>query len=552
MKNIYTIILALATAINLQAQTPTWLWANRAGGVASEEGTAITVDVLGNTYITGVFSGPTCSFGTTTLTNVSFTDVFIAKYDASANLVWAKSAGGLGYDQSTSIAVDTSGNVFVTGFFNSSTITFDTITLSTNAGYDMFIAKYNSNGSIIWAKNIGGASADYSNSISVDSIGNSFITGYFKSASIQFGSTTLLNSTFAGSNYFVAKYNSFGNPVWAKAAVSGNVTGNSIKLGNNGNIFATGFFSGTAIFDTITKNSIGSKDIFTSKYDSLGNVVWVKSIGGTNEEISYGISTDGYNNSYITGFFKSLNVTVGTTTFTNSGAPDGDVLTVKYNNTGNVVWAKKGGNYSNALGLAIATDVIGNSYVTGNYRSGPLTFGSIVLNGPVSMTSVGDLFVVKYDPSGTPLWARNLLSSTGARGSGIALDNTGNCYLTGFFEDVTLAFDNTTLTNVGSQGSMEIFVGKLGPSSSVGIPQVNILDEFTLFPNPSTGIIFINLNNDSFSEITITNILGELIYKTITKTQQIELDLTNQPNGVYLIKMIDKNTNVTSKKIIKQ
>lgn len=90
MKNIYTIILALATAINLQAQTPTWLWANRAGGVASEEGTAITVDVLGNTYITGVFSGPTCSFGTTTLTNVSFTDVFIAKYDASANLVWAK------------------------------------------------------------------------------------------------------------------------------------------------------------------------------------------------------------------------------------------------------------------------------------------------------------------------------------------------------------------------------------------------------------------------------------------------------------------------------
>lgn len=150
-----------------------------------------------------------------------------------------------------------------------------------------------------------------------------------------------------------------------------------------------------------------------------------------------------------------------------------------------MVWAKKGGNYSNALGLAIATDVIGNSYVTGNYRSGPLTFGSIVLNGPVSMTSVGDLFVVKYDPSGTPLWARNLLSSTGARGSGIALDNTGNCYLTGFFEDVTLAFDNTTLTNVGSQGSMEIFVGKLGPSSSVGIPQVNILDEFTLFPNPS-------------------------------------------------------------------
>ncbi|MES2566837.1 MAG: SBBP repeat-containing protein [Bacteroidota bacterium] len=552
MKTIYTLILLLANTISLQAQTPTWLWANRAGGVSSDEGSAITVDVLGNTYITGVFSAPSCSFGTTTLTNVSFTDVFIAKYDASSNLVWAKSAGGLGYDKSTSIAVDTSGNVYVTGYFNSSTITFDTITLTTTAGYDMFIAKYNSNGNILWAKNIGGASADYSNSISVDSIGNSFITGYFRSASIQFGSTTLFNTATGGSNYFVAKYNSLGSPVWAKAAVSGNVTGNSIKSGNNGSLFVTGFFSGTATFDTITKTSIGSKDIFTAKYDALGNVAWVKSIGGLNEEISYGISTDGYNNSYVTGYFKSIYVTVGTTTFTNSGAPDGDVLTVKYNNAGNVVWAKKVDNYSNALGLAIATDVIGNSYVTGNYLGSPLTFGSIVLNGPSAMTNVGDLFVVKYDPSGTPLWARNLLSTIGARGSGIAIDNVGNCYLTGFFDDATLAFDNTTLANVGNLGEMEIFVGKLGPSSTVGIHQVDILNELTLFPNPSSGILFINLNNNSFAEIAITNILGELIYKTTTKTQQTEIDLRTEPIGIYLIKMTDENKNVTSKKIIKQ
>ena len=552
MKKLYSILVIVLT-INLQAQTPTWLWANRAGGMSSEEATAIAVDATGNTYITGFFSSPTCSFSTTSLTNASFTDIFIAKYDAASNLVWAKSAGGLGDERGTSIAVDTSGNVYVTGYFNSSSITFDTITLGSTAGIEMFIAKYNSTGNVVWAKKAGGSSADYANSISVDANGRSLVTGYFKSSSISFGSTTLLNpnSMTGGYNYFIAKYDTLGNPLWAKSAVGSLIAGNSIKTNNQGNIFVTGAFTGNVTIDTISKTSNGSKDIFTAKYDTSGNVIWVKTFGGSNEDISNAISTDASGNSYITGYFKSYSMVVGSTTLTNSGIPDGDVFIVKYDAAGNTMWAKKALNYSNDMGLAIAADATGNAYVSGYYNGSSLTFGSITLNSAAATTAVGDLFVVKYNTTGTPLWAKNLVASTGARGHGIALDASGNCYLTGFFEDVSLQFDNITLTNASSAGQREIFVGKIGNSITVGLAENNSIDRVGIFPNPTSGSITIDLTTDSSFEIVILNMIGEIVYKT-TSAQSISIDLSSQVKGMYFVKITDKNNFTTNKKIIIQ
>jgi len=554
MKKLYLIILLLALTLNLHAQTPSWIWAKSAGGIFSEEATSIAVDALGNTYITGFFTSPTCTFGSTTLTNISFADIFIAKYDTLANLVWVKSAGGLADDKSKSIAVDTSGNVYITGYFNSATITFDTVTLATTFGNDMFIAKYNASGNVVWAKNAGGTGGDYSNSIAVDASGNSFITGYFNSANIQFGSTTLVNpnSSSGGYNYFVAKYDTIGNPVWAKAALGANVTGNSIKLNAAGNIYVSGFFMGSATFDTIAKNSNGSKDIFTAKYDTFGNAIWVKSIGGINEEIGNAISIDANDNSYVTGYFNSLSVIVGGTTLTNNGAPNGDVLIIKYDETGNVMWAKKALNYSNDMGLAIAADALGNSFVSGYYNGSSLIFGSIALNAAAATTSVGDLFVVKYNTAGTPLWAKNLVASTGARGHSIALDAAGNCYLTGFFEDVSLPFDNITLLNGGSQGQREVFVGKIGTSTSVGLIEKTENNVVVLYPNPTCGNLIININTTSKTQIEILNLLGECMYKTTTISQQTSVDLSQFVKGIYVVKTTDINKNVMNKKIVLQ
>jgi hypothetical protein len=544
-------ILFIVLTINLQAQTPTWLWAKDAGGTNSEEGTAIAVDAIGNTYITGFFASLTCPFGTTSLTNVGFNDIFIAKYDPASNLVWVKSAGGSGDDKPTGIAVDTSGNVYITGYFSSSTITFDTITFASNAGTDLFIAKYNSVGNVVWAKKAGGATGDFSNSIVVDASGNSLITGYFKSASISFGSTTLLNpySTSGGSNYFIAKYNALGNPIWAKAANGGAVIGNNIKTNNIGEIFVIGSFLGNVAFDTISKTSNGSKDVFVTKYDTTGNAIWVKTFGGSNEDVGNAISTDLAGNSYITGYSKSISMAVGSTTLSNNGSPNGDVFIVKFDATGNIIWAKKAVGYSNDVGLAIAADATGNSYLSGYYNGSPITFGTITLNSAFSTTTTGDLFVVKYNTAGTALWAKNLVASTGAKGNGIALDAANNCYLTGFYEDVTLQFDNITLTNAGNQGIRDIFVGKIGNTSTVGLSENNKLNDVTVFPNPTTGRITIALNSASKVDIEILNIVGEIIYKATAK-QMLTVDLTAQAKGIYFVKVTEGNRIVTNRKII--
>ncbi|MEK7263262.1 MAG: SBBP repeat-containing protein [Bacteroidota bacterium] len=133
---------------------------------------------------------------------------------------WAKRARGGGYDYGKGIATDENGNCYVTGYFNSSTITFGSVMLTNtdNSGSsDMYLVKYDSSGNVLWANCAGGYSADYGNSIATDGNGNCYVTGYFWSPTITFGSVTLINAN-SFSDMFVVKYDSNGNVVWAKRA----------------------------------------------------------------------------------------------------------------------------------------------------------------------------------------------------------------------------------------------------------------------------------------------------------------------------------------------
>ena len=123
---LFTIVGFLFFIINTSsAQAPDWQWAKSAGESSNDEATSVAVDLFGNTYVTGWFDSPSITFGLTTLTNVGAYDVFVVKYNSSGNVLWAKSAGGTSYDAASSIAVDAVGNVYVAGYFTSPTITFD-------------------------------------------------------------------------------------------------------------------------------------------------------------------------------------------------------------------------------------------------------------------------------------------------------------------------------------------------------------------------------------------------------------------------------------------
>jgi hypothetical protein len=450
------VVLILLWFQQAQSQDMPFDWTKQAGGTNFEEGNRIATDGSGNIYVIGNFWG-TATFGSTTFTSSGFDDIFIAKLDASGNFLWAKQAGGFDSDEGLGITVDGSGNVFVTGYFYT-TATFGSTTLTSVGHSAVFIAKLNASGNFLWAKQGGGSGQNFGYDIALDGSGNIYVIGDFSNTA-TFGSTTFTST--GGMDLFIAKLNASGNFVWAKQAGGLDgldyVHGHAIAVDGSGKIFLTGHFTGTAMYGSTTLNSNpdgygdSSIDIFIAKLDASGNFLWAKQAGGSDDDLVGGIAVDGSGNVFVTGYFWSAS-TFGTTTLTSSGS--GDIYIVKLDASGNFLWAKQAGGTSGDDGRGIAVDGSGNSFVTG-YFNGTATFGSTIL------TSVGSsaVFIAKLNASGNFLRAKQAGGSEGAVGSGIAVDGSGNVFVTGYFYG-TSTFGSTTLTSAGYQ---DVFVTKLKP-----------------------------------------------------------------------------------------
>ena len=233
-----------------------YMWAKRMGGNGSDMGNSIAVDAAGNVYTTGFFwstvdfdPGP----GVANLTSGGYADIFVSKLDSNGNYVWAKSMAGTGTrdDYGNSITLDASGYLYITGYFEN-TVDFDpgagVANLTSAGGTDFFVSKLDNNGNYVWAKNIGGTSNDEGKSITIDAAGNIYTTGSFI-GTVDFdpgsGATTLSSS--GGNNVFVSKLDNNGDYIWAKSFKG--TKGYSIAIDGAGNVYTTGYFSGTGDFD---------------------------------------------------------------------------------------------------------------------------------------------------------------------------------------------------------------------------------------------------------------------------------------------------------------
>ncbi|MEO8149430.1 MAG: SBBP repeat-containing protein [Bacteroidia bacterium] len=511
------------------AQAPGWDWAKSAGGIYSDIGNGIATDANGNVYVTGRFSG-TITFGSTTLTYVGGDDIFIVKYDGNGNVLWAKSAGGTFNDEGTCISTDAGGNIYVSGFFQSPSLTFGSTTLSNSGGSDIFIVKYDGNGNVLWAKSTGGTDTERGNGIATTANGNVYITGLFNSTSIAFGSTTLTNANAGIMDVFIAKYDGSGNELWAESAGGTDADiGFAIASDASGDVYITGYFaSSTITFGSTTLSIVGAgADIFIVKYDAGGNVLWAKQAGDFSIDIGYGIATDAAGNVYVTGYFGSASITFGSTTLTNTSFGN-DIFTVKYDGSGNVLWAKSAGGTGNEVGQRITTDPGGNVYVTGDFQSSAITFGSTTL----SNTGQEDIFIVKYDGNGNVPWAVSAGGTSGEGGQSIATNSSGNVYVTGYFVSPSITFGSTTLTNVNGT---DFFVAKL--SSTTGIAEQNPNNGVTLYPNPATDYLTIKTGINKKQVITITDITGKIIYTTTTLSDKTIINTKDFSQGVYAVQV---------------
>lgn len=355
------------------------IWAKSFGGNFDDNASSITRDGSGNIYVAGTFISPTLVCGTTTLTNSGFGDFFVVKLDANGNFIWAKNFGDGGSNHANAIAADVSGNVFIAGNYNNATLTLGTYTLNGNGNDDAFVTKLDPSGSVMWAHSFGDNLADVSNGITTDASGNVFMTGFYKSAQLAAGTSTLNNSSPATADLFIIKLNNSG--VVLNSTNVGDMldeVGTGIASDNSGNIILTGYYlSPTLTVGTSTLSNYGNRDVLVIKADNNCNIIWAQGGGGSSDDYGYGIATDAVGRCYVNGHNHSFFATFGTHTLTIGGVGDG--FLVAYDASGNALWADGVGGGGDDGWNALSCDVAGNIYCAGYFASSSVSLGATTL-----------------------------------------------------------------------------------------------------------------------------------------------------------------------------
>lgn len=565
MKKIILFINCLLCFAFINAQVPSFEWAKSVGDTLNDYGKSIICDPSGNVYSTGSFSGIVDfdpGAGVYNLTSAGNFDVYILKLDNAGNFIWAKSVGGVSSDLGASIALDAFGNIYITGEFtgvadfNPGPSLFN---LTSGFSYtDIFILKLDASGNLVWAKGVGSSSIDHGFSISVDVSGNVYTTGQFVLTADFDPNGGVFNLTSVGSfDIFILKLDALGNFVWAKnIGGSASDCANSIAIDALGNIYTTGYFIGAVDFNPnlglFNITSLGSYDMYILKLDALGNFVWAKNIGGgSSTASSRSIKLDIYGNIYTTGFFGNTVDFDPGAAVSNLTALSGDVFISKLDASGNFVWAKSIGGVASDEGSSIDVDPSGNVYTTG-YFQGTADFDPGAGVYSLSFVSSQDVFVLKLDTSGNFVWAEKFGGYSGDYGQSIALDASNNVYTTGWFGAV-VDFDPTVgFDSIASFGGNDIFIHKLSQPPT-GINEEINFNNISIYPNPNNGTFNISFSSQiKNASIEVCNYLGALVYKQEIVNQENSIELSNQANGLYFVKVMTENKIVGMGKIVKQ
>lgn len=402
--------------------------------------------------------------------------VLLPHLSTAQTLLWAKGTGGPDFDEGRSIAIDTAGNVYTTGYFQG-IVDFDpgpgTFNLTSAGMSDVFISKSDVNGNFVWAKAMGGTGSDQGSSIAVDAAGNVYSTGRFQgTADFDPGQGTFpLTAVGSSDQIFLSKLNANGEFVWAKA-MGGTFAAESFSIAVDAakNVYTTGNFRGTVDFDpgpgTFNLTAEGTSDIFLLKLNGDGDFIWAKSFiaaPGSGQGLS--IAVDAAENVYSTGHFDdTTDFDPGPGTFHLAPLGVEDIFISKLDPNGDFVWAKAMGGAGSDQGLSIAVDAMGNVYTTGFFRQtvdfdpGANTF---------NLTSAGreDIFISKLDTNGDFIWAI-AMGGTGADfGQSIAVDAAGNVYSTGSFGETADLDPGPGTANFTASGPNDVFLSQLDPDA---------------------------------------------------------------------------------------
>jgi hypothetical protein len=534
-------ILFLLLPVAVFAQKPVW----QSVFVSQSEGGAVKcIDMIysqhGNIYIAGYFDQQ-LTLADTSVWSIGGQDVFVAKMDSNFNLEWLRIIGGPGDDGGYGLAMTSTGNLVLSGFFNDS-IQIDGNQYLSNGEDDVFLISITGFGQIDWIKTAGGIGMDFpGRGVTIDDDDNIYLTGYFghNGHSPPFQLTAYFDSVkvtaVRGADIFLAKYSSSGMLVWVITA-GGKYSdmGREVSVEKD-KIYVTGDFTDPWIEFGSTK--LYSKegpfqDMFVACYDTAGNFLWARGAGNKNPVGGTSVAVDSAYHCFVTGTYFDDNLNFGG----NYNLPtigDFDIFIARYDSSGNFNWAKSIGGGSTDLAGYLEIDTVGNLYASGIYGY------NAVFGDDTAFGLRRDVFVTKLTTTGDFQWVAT------AEGAGVEfiysllVHNEDEIYVAGSFDSPTLTFGNITVHNAGDRN---FFIAKLGPdSSSTGIKDQTVSDKVKVYPNPANdgSEVTVQFTPRRFHTMVIHDLKGREIMRTeiSPSASSSAVDVSGWSKGIYFIRL---------------
>jgi len=528
-----------ALTIRANAQAPAWLWATNAGDNSYDEAYTVALDPSGNIYVGGYFN--TYIFD---LPHSQGQDAFLAIFDPDGTLAWTGGISDTGTERITNIAFDKLGNYYIMGFFDGNQLDIcneHLVNPNPNA-FEIFLAKFDSQHNCVWVRQAEGSDQDTPAGLAVDSIGNCYITGYFNSTTLTFGSEVLTNSGGSNTDLFVAKYGPDGTLLWARSAVG--KTGSfelskSIAIDKLGNSYITGYFNcDTLKFDAIALKKVSNINMFTAKFAPNGAALWAMRANCNGDSYGYAVTIDAESNLFVTGSFKN-NLQIGDTTLISAGSRD--VFIAKYSPVSAVLWASSAGSTNDDEPSAVVTDELGYCYLTGFFNSPSIDFGTGLLANN-SNAGLGDIFVMEYDAYGFPVWAKSIGGLTNDYPNAIIPDESRNFIIAATLGSTSITIGDTTLYNAGT---VDALIVKSANTPATGISDVAVSPAIKVYPNPARDYVLVNAMENTI--IGIYDLKGQLCRSVVSSAAETRVDISGLRPGIYVIITGNEKSSATYK-----
>jgi hypothetical protein len=452
------------------------IWASKITGTDIEVN-GIGLDSFGNSYICGIFKTSVTfrlSVGTITLTGTGNVDAFVAKYDANGNAIWARGATSPSYDYAYDMAVDDSGSVYISynmGASGNINLGGTSVPVSTNGG-DFFLVKYSNSGTQLWNRHFTSSATNRCFAIELDGLGHLSLAGY-ANCDMDLGSgVAYVNGAY------IASFDLNGDFIWAQSFGGSATKVNDLVVDENGNFFVAGntnngdFDPGPSVASIVVS---ASTDLFLAKYDPFGNYLWAFNVGATSNTVETftAIDLDEHGQIAATGFFSgSVDFNPGVSTNTLASATSSsDFFLAVYDSLGNYVSANRFGAFSSDVGRGIKIDPDENVIVVGNFF-GTIDFdpGSGVQNE--TSNDASDMFMAKYCLHEPQLNTNNQIITTSN-----ACQNTTSTYSVGGIINATdyewtLPF-GASITSGSGTDSINIFFSDSAQSGNIIVKGIN-------------------------------------------------------------------------------